>query len=471
MLAESSCLRIRDIHPIMDGSGCSLLYDLERTFVIPVPENLREAIGAVFLGREEYNQARAWLLQEELLTAEPARKRADPPTLRLPPVTDVSLDLAGSCNMACSYCFENAIHSRIGKMPDETVDAALDFAFKHAAGSGKLALHFGSGEPLLRFDRLARLVETANLRAGREGIRVNYELTTNATLVTEEIAEFLAANPFNVRVSCDGPPEVHDVFRPMAGGQPSYNRVAQGLGILLRHLPERVTVNTVVCGRTRLRQVWEWARSINVRHFHVIKVGAYDERNINLRRSELNSFRRDLDDIAEAIFRDLEEGRSPMDYQPLTKVIRRLMIPEPITRFCGVASSYLGVAADGMVYPCFRHLGLAEYHVGSVSDSSLRDDRRLAFLKHEAADVDSRPVCKGCWARYLCGGGCYADSVVYGPDRASPQAGHCPFWVLEIETAIRLYERLRSEDPTYCLRLFAAEEADDYAFINKANCS
>ncbi|MFX9597044.1 SPASM domain-containing protein, partial [Acinetobacter baumannii] len=92
----------------------------------------------------------------------------------------------------------------------------------------------------------------------------------------------------------------------------------------------------------------------------------------------------------------------------------RLMIPEPITRFCGVAGSYLGVSSNGQVYPCFRHIGLKEYRLGDVR-AGIDDGKRQDFLGKEAADVDNRPVCSECWARYMCGGGCYADSVVYGP--------------------------------------------------------
>jgi len=85
------------------------------------------------------------------------------------------------------------------------------------------------------------------------------------------------------------------------------------------------------------------------------------------------------------------------------------------------ASSYVGIAADGEVYPCFRHLGLKDYHLGNVVDG-LNDSKRMEFRSKEAADVDNRPGCQSCWARYICGGGCYADSVVYGPDKlATPQ--------------------------------------------------
>jgi uncharacterized protein len=216
---------------------------------------------------------------------------------------------------------------------------------------------------------------------------------------------------------------------------------------------------------------------MQLRHYHVIKVGAYAEHDLNLREVELRDFRDDLSGICDDMLTSLRTGHVPLDYQPITKIVRRLMVPEPITRFCGVAGSYLGVASNGKVYPCFRHLGLRQYDLGDVWQG-VDDAKRQQFLGKEAADVDSRPICEECWARYLCGGGCYADSTVYGPDKLRPQVQHCPFWRTEIELAIRFYKRLLDEDPLYCLRLFGDDPdafldsvEDEPGFLQRKNCS
>ncbi|MDW9366951.1 SPASM domain-containing protein [Sinorhizobium meliloti] len=201
------------------------------------------------------------------------------------------------------------------------------------------------------------------------------------------------------------------------------------------------------------------------------------QRRSNLHAKELADYQADLDQICADLLVDLEQGRTPIEYQPITKIVRRLMLPEPITRFCGVAGSYLGVASSGDIYPCFRHLGLEHFHFGNVR-TGVSDAKRREFLGSQAADVDSRPICEGCWARYLCGGGCYADSTVYGADVLKPQVEHCPFWRAEIETAIRFYEMLRRTDPTWCLLLFgddpdsilASAAEIKFSFAERRNC-
>ena len=467
-------LRLRVAHPLSGSDGqCEVIYDLERTFVIEVPPELRYRVAVAYNSGTFDDECEKWFQSEDLLTTAPYRAFVEGQNRRLPPISDVSLDLAGSCNLGCGYCFEKDINSRIGRMSETTALAALEFAFQKSRDSKRISLHFGSGEPLIRFDMLQRIVSEALQRASMMGQEVTFELTTNATLVTEEVASFLQDHPFNVRVSCDGPPPLHNALRPFIGGKDSYSSVERGLLILLRYMPDRTTVNSVLSHESRLIDLWRWAKSLKIRHYHVIKVGAYLPSPMNLNESELSVFVEDLKTICDELSSDLAESRVPIDYQPITKMVRRLMIPAPITRFCGVANSYLGIASNGQIFPCFRHLGLDEYKLGDV-ERGIDDGRRHQFLDSVASEVDRRPICNSCWARYLCGGGCYADSTVYGPDKLKPQVQHCPFWRAEIEQAIRFYIRLLNTDPRYCMRLFGDEYTETSSspkFLARPNCS
>ena len=444
--------RLRDAITIERHEGGRLVYDLERTYVLAAPDALAERLAS---WPPEANDpaVAAWLRDEDLLTVKPVPRKQEDPDSPPPQITDVSIDLPGACNMGCTYCFEKPIFSRIGRMDEAIVQRSVDFAFRAAAGAPKVVFHFGSGEPVIEYRQLRTLVDKALRRADETGQTVGFELTTNATLVTPEIARFFADHPFNIRVSCDGPAAVHDRFRPMANGRASHALVERGLAYLLEALPDRVTVNSVFCSGTRLIELWRWANALGIRHYHAIKVGAGDSDDDALAARDLADFTEDTAAIADEIFDTLAHGNRPIDYHPLAKTVRRLMLPQPITRFCGVAGSYVGIAADGEIYPCFRHLGLRDYRLGNV-ETGVDDARRQAYRREEAAEVDRRPLCSSCWARYICGGGCYADSVVYGPDRLAPQASHCPFWRAEIAEGIRLYDRLRNTDPTLCLLMF-----------------
>lgn len=449
-----SPFRFRNVFPIQSNfSERTILYDLERTFVFDIPNDFQSEFATWPPFEDITPETRQWLIEKDLITNSDKPNWSHDTFRDVPEVTDISIDLAGSCNMSCNYCFEDPINSRTGRMSDEVLLKTLDFAIDHSKDSRTLALHFGSGEPLLSFKKLRLLVEEARKRADLNSIDLSFELTTNATLVTSDIAKFLANNGFNVRVSFDGPKQIHDRFRPMKNGHRSYERVARGLLHLLEEMPNRTTVNSVICSDTRLIDIWDWAKELGIKQLHTIKVGASSDDEKKLKNKELEHYTQDLHTICREILSELEREHIPINFQPISKVIRRLMIPEPITRFCGVAGTYLGVSSTGSVFPCFRHLGLDEYHLGTVF-GKINDDKRSEFRSKEAADVDNRPICKDCWARYICGGGCYADSTVYSKDKLSPISEHCPFWLAEIETGIDFYDFLRDLNPLYCLALF-----------------
>jgi uncharacterized protein len=71
---------------------------------------------------------------------------------------------------------------------------------------------------------------------------------------------------------------------------------------------------------------------------------------------------------------------------------------------CGAGAGYLSIDAQGEAYGCHRLVGDKAFHFGSV-DSGVDDFKRYHHLSTHA--VDTQQPCRECWARYLCGGGCY----------------------------------------------------------------
>ena len=105
--------------------------------------------------------------------------------------------VGGTCNLNCDYCFYK--EHRGGTMSVETMDqlfssyAALPFPAKAIALQG--------GEPLLAWD--------TGIFQRLAAFPVDKSLQTNATLVTEEIAETLKRDNWLVGASLDGPRELN----------------------------------------------------------------------------------------------------------------------------------------------------------------------------------------------------------------------------------------------------------------------
>src|SRR5579862_9453936 len=106
--------------------------------------------------------------------------------------------LTASCNLRCSYCYQNAKQGR--RMEWDTLRAGLDIVLQSTPPEVKVV--FYGGEPLLELPLIRRAV--AHVEGTRSaGKRVAYVMSTNGMLLDEETASFLAEHRFQTQVSFD----------------------------------------------------------------------------------------------------------------------------------------------------------------------------------------------------------------------------------------------------------------------------
>ncbi len=140
-----------------------------------------------------------------------------------------------ACNLACDYCFflkkSELYPGQPQRMSAETLDAYLRQLFS-AQADGPVSVAFQGGEPtLMGIDFFRRAVQLAEKYRRPQQSPV-YSIQTNATLIDDEWARFLADNQFLVGVSIDGPANVHDAYRHTGAGEPTHARVIEGIHTL-----------------------------------------------------------------------------------------------------------------------------------------------------------------------------------------------------------------------------------------------
>ena len=146
----------------------------------------------------------------------------------------ITLELTERCNLRCGYCVYNKSYSENRNFSDkdmskETLRASIDYIAKHS--SDELAITFYGGEPLLKYDLIVYAVEYAQYLMPNK--KLSYSITTNLTLMTEEMAKFFASvEGFNIVCSIDGPEDVHDQYRKYSDGSGSFNDALRGLKYL-----------------------------------------------------------------------------------------------------------------------------------------------------------------------------------------------------------------------------------------------
>jgi len=153
------------------------------------------------------------------------------------------IELTEKCNLRCGYCIysEDCSKSRNFGDRDTTEDIAfraIDYAYEHSTASDELNITFYGGEPLIRYDIMKKCLEYATKK--NVGKKLYFSFTTNAVLMTKEIAEELAQyENFSILVSIDGPREVHDLYRVDVSGKGTFDRTLRGLRYLVEAFGER----------------------------------------------------------------------------------------------------------------------------------------------------------------------------------------------------------------------------------------
>jgi len=147
---------------------------------------------------------------------------------------------AGSlCNLNCTYCYylhkEGLLHHPVRpRMSDELLEEHIRQYIEAQTGP-EVVFSWQGGEPTLLGVDFFRQVVALQAKHKKPNQRIENDLQTNGTLLTEEWAEFLRQHNFLVGLSCDGPKQLHDRYRVTKGGAPTHDKVMAAARLLKRH--------------------------------------------------------------------------------------------------------------------------------------------------------------------------------------------------------------------------------------------
>jgi uncharacterized protein len=176
-------------------------------------------------------------------------------------IRQLSLELTTDCNLRCEYCRYTHDATRLRRhshMHLETALKAVRVFLTHSNDAPSRAITFWGGEPLLRFPMIRAVIAHVERHYADRGICFNF--TTNATLLTADIAAFLADHQVHLLVSLDGPRLIHDRHRIATTGTGTFDRVAAGLCRIRKADPDYylryVSFNCTLTPGTSLRDVF-----------------------------------------------------------------------------------------------------------------------------------------------------------------------------------------------------------------------
>jgi len=152
----------------------------------------------------------------------------------------ISLQVTQNCNFRCKYCvysdsYDNREHT-IKKMEWDTAKKSIDFLIDHSQDTLGIGIGFYGGEPLLQYDLIKKCMEyvTENV----SGKMVSFTITTNGSLLNEEIVEEFLKYNTKITISLDGPRDIQNTNRIFANGQGTFDVVTKNIRNLCKKYPK-----------------------------------------------------------------------------------------------------------------------------------------------------------------------------------------------------------------------------------------
>ncbi len=261
----------------------------------------------------------------------------------------ISLSLTHNCNLRCKYCYAGEKFQK--DMDFQTAKKIVDFAYSITPKDEEINFNFFGGEPFLRFEIIKKII--SYIESKKTFQKINYNITTNGTILNDEIIDFINKHQIKLCISIDGKKEIHDKNRVDIHGNGTLDLILKNLQKISQQI-EYYQVNSVYGEDTieNLPETFDFLVEKGVKNIHF---------NPNITQKwHKESF--------ETITASYEKiGQKYIELYKNKKEVSLNLIDSKIILFlkggyeekdkCHMGEKEFGFAPSGNIYPCERLIG------------------------------------------------------------------------------------------------------------------
>jgi uncharacterized protein len=327
------------------------------------------------------------------------------------PWNKLELALSEGCNLACRYCYCGTCRDLLpsqGLMSEAMVRQAINWLFKMSGKSKTVSITFFGGEPLMNKPGFMFAVEYSQHLATLQGKKVHYSMTTNGTLLDDDIISHIKRYNFGLMVSLDGPPELHNGQCPTRSGEGSFALAEAGIR---RLMSKRKTV-TVRCTMAhpvpRMMDLIQYFEAFGFSRIVLGRVvNPVHKSPVDFTEEDFVSYNRQMEEEVIPWMIEKRAKGEPLTYDPFSYFVNEQEAAEPkapVSLFkCGACRGTTTVGADGKLYPCHRFVGMPAWVIGTLDEGPDIATCKQFWRDYRAAIA---PTCEACWLWTQCKGPC-----------------------------------------------------------------
>lgn len=354
------------------------------------------------------------------------------------------LNLSHDCNLRCKYCFGHggSYGGPRELMSEETAKKCIDIWFQNLdMDKKKYNVTLFGGEPLMNKKVLKYSVNYVKQLLKDKDKEVLFSVTTNGTAFDDDIIDFFVMNKIKPMISIDGTKVIQDNNRPTASGNGSYDMIINNLNKLKQHfniMDARITLTHENAGQFAKCVKHLWDIGFNNVSYEVVTI---EDDTLSLTEEDIICVNQQIQELTDLTYENLINHKHKF-FSNVIKigfhVDRRLLSND-----CSYQSTTtIMFTPEGKMYKCHRMMEDSETQIGDLENGVNWDK----YKKLKSKNIEER-VCKDCWAKIICGGGCPQENLIYNKDVNVPYKIKCISNKFIIKEGLRLYTKLYIQHP------------------------
>ena len=328
------------------------------------------------------------LIQLKLLNARYSSKAL---SLTIAPTLD--------CNFDCIYCYEKK-YRQDAVMSQEIQDKIVQMVKNNAPYIGELQITWYGGEPLLQVEILEDLSRKFIEICKENKINYSANIVTNGYKLDQEIVKKLKSSNVNsIQVTLDGPPEIHNVRRPLVGGQPTFDHILKNVKECSDLINIYLRINIDKENEIKINEIIDIIENAGLKNKIAFGLGYVEPTNSCYQ----------LDTCM-----DYEEF-SNLEHNFHNILMERGFIEQKLRRYPNLKGGYCGaeynnnyvIDPKGNMYKCWTDIGIEKYVIGNLIDDKIETSTKLDTIRNYLLyDPTTDSECRECSFLPICMGGC-----------------------------------------------------------------